>query len=1306
MRLKCKINGKEYDIVQGATFSEEYNETLDSGSIIIDRVPKITDLRPYDDVFVYSVGQGENTFLGYRNSNQTPVSFGYTYLEDDKIIKFNAKELNDIFIAYNTILSQNITIKCALRNSSTMLLGTATFSYRDGLGMIARIVAGNVDNEYLLEEDGDYYILDYSNLFDILFFDTIDLTITLNDLQYPSFYKHLLVFQFTDERLNPKENIYKYKIELCSETMKLEKIQLPNISITQPLNINLKRSVYDYALQFVNQYNIKKKVSTTNVSNMWVYQDKYILSPDIQEIFSDVYCPDFSLDNPSLKDVLHQLFLTKDRIPYVKDDVICALDITQRHGTFNTNGAYSITGSMSAENYAHGLKRTYQDALSGFKTARRVEYLGFRNSDNALMTLGNMEIETKFPIYKINKIYMCYYKKCEIYSFEDENDQTGTKTRDMVFLCKQDITPLVKLEQERALLSEDWQDFNVANTPDGDNCIEEMARYKLCTVGYNIGDTKITGWGTQYDYPKGWWTIKKSYIENIFKIIDANIPYGIYTKGYIARNLNEGEVIMTSPSSNPIENIVSVFGDSNTSASKLKSFMFEVEYEAFYNGTTITSKDIMRDDIITNDNSSSSLTLLEKDGLFQKEKANRFGNMAYSIMANYNTIDELQELGSVYDDDVIIYSRQYQIWNNIVKASYSGTKDYVLKNYFTSVYAKHRPTALMDYSQSTNRAENRKMYVMLSKNKLYYDNPYDPLRKPPMMFQNFDGASFLDEIVSFCKPNPKVESIGKFIFNDKINFGYVEKTKLVEGVETKERYSTDINAFINGYSLCFNIAMFENLTMGNYIKEANPEINGADEVEDDFTGSVQNFYGVVDNDETGFIETMSFYVAHINEDEFNDNVVEYYNDIADDLYDKINALPKIKEEIGETNIIGGEYNICKDNKEVIDMTFQIEPITDDENIVFSEWMLKLSDLYGIYNKVSQTYQKEDVENYGLELNLRYASQSGIGRRNFPFVLIEIPKNVYDNQLQNGQNVRGGLSLPYKNHTIDMSTPNAKIKYDVAFTSFAELEQDYFTINAKTITTVYNGYNAPNSIIQEDKTFKLEKINEITELTINGLDTTNNYYFSNFSHIGTNEDGYVTVGAWKMKIDSGFPYDLSCYCDEIIAGDPISIHDFIETIMAVATGTTPQIYEKNMFLRLSDENIKKTLVYDEYPFGSLDFSNIKVDDVIVPYTKPYSSNINRDSPTYLRIYLSLILHTYYAKSIQVWFNDNGTLHFVFGVNVSDADYDRGYIDIYLSSLAKKDTRVYNENNVVVGQVKNFVNDDEEYGTTNLYEDTSN
>ena len=54
MNLKATINNKEYNLVNGVTFSEEYNETLDSGSIIIVGVPKDNDLRPFDDVFIYN----------------------------------------------------------------------------------------------------------------------------------------------------------------------------------------------------------------------------------------------------------------------------------------------------------------------------------------------------------------------------------------------------------------------------------------------------------------------------------------------------------------------------------------------------------------------------------------------------------------------------------------------------------------------------------------------------------------------------------------------------------------------------------------------------------------------------------------------------------------------------------------------------------------------------------------------------------------------------------------------------------------------------------------------------------------------------------------------------------------------------------------------------------------------------------------------------------------------------------------------------------------------------------------------------
>ena len=65
MDLRSYINGKEYKdkMVQGIVVSEEYNETLDSATVILSQIPKIEDLRPYDDFFIY-----EGEFKGYNKN--------------------------------------------------------------------------------------------------------------------------------------------------------------------------------------------------------------------------------------------------------------------------------------------------------------------------------------------------------------------------------------------------------------------------------------------------------------------------------------------------------------------------------------------------------------------------------------------------------------------------------------------------------------------------------------------------------------------------------------------------------------------------------------------------------------------------------------------------------------------------------------------------------------------------------------------------------------------------------------------------------------------------------------------------------------------------------------------------------------------------------------------------------------------------------------------------------------------------------------------------------------------------------------
>ena len=60
--LRCQIEGRNdnawYDIAEGAVFTENYNETLDSGNILIQQLPAEIEIEPYDVVIIESYGDG------------------------------------------------------------------------------------------------------------------------------------------------------------------------------------------------------------------------------------------------------------------------------------------------------------------------------------------------------------------------------------------------------------------------------------------------------------------------------------------------------------------------------------------------------------------------------------------------------------------------------------------------------------------------------------------------------------------------------------------------------------------------------------------------------------------------------------------------------------------------------------------------------------------------------------------------------------------------------------------------------------------------------------------------------------------------------------------------------------------------------------------------------------------------------------------------------------------------------------------------------------------------------------------------
>ena len=1248
-----------------------------------------------------------------------------------------------IGIAYNEIIksiffNNIVTFNGVVIDKDKMTNEKETFGNHIFVGNSINKVVKIVDDKYIIFEEYDLSMnLDdeftYSFEFDEIGF------IFDNKAKTKKFYKHLLLDTYYKERINVSpyldngKTLYKYRLQLFSEAKRLETIQLPNISITQPVKFGNKKTktVYYYIKQFVNMYSPKIKVDVGD--GKWQYLNKYYLDPKLKEIFGNVYSPSFSLNNPNLRDVLKNLMLVKDQIPIVIDDMISCLDVTKRNGIFEEKGILSVVSSLNSENYCDSLKRTYNNALSQENTCKSIEFLNFRNSDTSLLTLDNMRLETRFPIYKINKIYMCYFKKNTIKNV-DENGILENGGEEKIFLCQQDITPLVKLNSERQLLKKDWNEFENNYIP---LSIEDISQYRVATIGYDIGSKYITGWGEKYNYIRNnltWFRYNKTYIQNILSFVDAVNPYG--DKEYYMLSADEtnkivipGQVLVdvSSEMNNFFENI---FGDvlssddndfinpfSNMSLG-LKSLFFKIEYEGFYNGTIIHSKNNGYSDITINDNSSASLTLLEKDGLFQKEKINRFSNEQVTIQARYTDINDVQSLGSVYNDDIIIYHREISVFDNVILATYYGTKDYVLKNYFTTVFAKHRPYNLLPYEESVIRAENKKVFLNFSKDKLLYE------KNKTLNFK-------IENILNFFKANTNEKakySNELLLKNEQINAGYMK----ING----EKYASDVNTFVSGNSLCLNMAMYDNVSGGVYIKEKEPDISLMfDDVKEDFTGSVQDWYITVDDVETGSLKNIGFYFSH-NENNFSNQSFEE-SFIIDTFYKQIFELPKITtQQNQETNLINGEFEMNKDNKELIDMTFQFEPISITNDVFFSQWMMKLNNLVGVYNKIDaekieiKDKIKGSIKIQYLTTTIYYTEDvtatSTIKTRTFPFVMLKINKDVFE-KVKNNQNLELRLFFEDKPNTTGADgsvviEDDVIFKYNIRYKQIKEIATDYITVDST--ENIKYSMNYGNEVLEkqnDNKEINFKKTKYFCGMDLEEVFGENSYYFVNMDFqikkISSSQGNwdYAVLSDDELlqqnliKID-GINSNFLAYSDKEINAKTLIDSgsqaweeiDKNGTTKLKYTSSSINIseynvdnsvtdeYPKNMFIVLSDQPMKEHLVYDEYEdiseVSGYVLTDYKVGDII---------SLNDKSGPHINVNLNVINETDY-QSVQMWYYVDGSYKFVFGVNATEDDKKIGDIKIYVSTISNKDPRVFDSNGLLVGEVVNYLEEDINYG----------
>lgn len=856
MKLSCIINGKKYtSITQGCTFSDEYSEALDSGTIILNHIGKI-EVKPYDMIYIFN---------------------------EDK-----------------------------------------------------------------------------------------------------SFEKWMLIDSYEYEEINIDENLYNYTFSLFSETKLLETIPCPNLQITS----GKERSLYWYLRNYVDMFSPKIRVKK---GNSWEYTNKYVIDETcgfytrnndtstfttFKSYFEKRICPEISFNNPNLREVLTRLCQVVDCLPIVRKNKIQFINIGLANGTFNYNRDYCnvMISSFSSEGYIDRLIVDMQQGLDlddESLLTRNVEYLGFRNSNSAYISIeqGNSEIRTNNPIYKINSFKICYPR---IISYTVQYEDETTEEINAKTMCEWDISNLVLLNEKRNILSQDMISYGyIKNTDTSGNTIgysaksgttvlnssstlkeilEQAKNFKYTTLGYSIGSNTIDGLLDTYTKLTGFWfwqqnrtyTVIEALLDTLLRKrpIGTNLDYDKiinelqrYTDKTIV-SINKAEAVdnyeITTGESSWFNTLKSVFNNITT----YDLATFKIDYYSLKSPVVKFTKKGRNGFITTTDNPATSITNISSLGILEYNKTDRLGNPSIRIPARYTDYKDINNVGSVYqlnDENIIFYHREIAIYENEIIVNYAGSQDYIMQNYYTSINSKIRAWNVASVSSSVQRKENKIQYIYFDTEKIedkytfdFSSNIYEDILSPLNVEKQGEEKKSLDTAYIICDGNASKLEAEITVAKNSLSFDFNLNDNVINNVGiTNGIGSLDIITFFSS-----NKALLKDGLYQDYVKYAP-------------NGWANSFEIGIYHCEDKYKEVPYIDASYTNTDLTNDELNKIYN--------KMFRLPYLDTSSDEftrkDSYISYKYtNFNKDNKEIPCITLELEAISGNSNIRIGEAYWKCSNL--------------------------------------------------------------------------------------------------------------------------------------------------------------------------------------------------------------------------------------------------------------------------------------------------------------------------------------------------------------------------
>ena len=443
----------------------------------------------------------------------------------------------------------------------------------------------------------------------------------------------------------------------------------------------------------------------------------------------------------------------------------------------------------------------------------------------------------------------------------------------------------------------------------------------------------------------------KTYIENILAVLLASDKMG---------DINYNKLIAENffiPISSVFVNVANgiIYNMSGTTQ-QLANIFFDIKYMPMNSLLVKYAKEI-KDiplEIEQLDTQEASIPSFDTMSNREIEKANRLGNNLYQIHASFLNSLELNSLNSYIDfpygeitDRAIVFSREISVYNNYIDVNYTATKDYVLKEYFTSIQTKYRAYEYISYEKAIERKENIKVYALIDK---YFINGDDRL-----WLGNLNRANNNNEKSLFLTGAIRKTDTN----NNLIRYAYESDTNLI----TRFKNEVSLPNFKN--TMCFNFKDFDNVSAGNYIK--NITYNEA------LGGLPQGWYmwnnASMLNRVIGFFSNphlVSDYPVFLTENNININLEKIYNDPKintsfdpnENLYNNIYVVNNNEANYSQ-KILTPNLSIYKNNGEIYNLTLQIEYYTNSNDLAWTSHFISLNELSNYlqenkYNEVEIT----------------------------------------------------------------------------------------------------------------------------------------------------------------------------------------------------------------------------------------------------------------------------------------------------------------------------------------------------------------